>query len=67
MSLCAECIHLEVWPKVVNGTRYLCQARLFDAPPKEFGRFGYDTAKGMPPVKKCDKHEPGLHYSRKKP
>jgi hypothetical protein len=66
MSLCADCRHLEVWPKVVGGSRYLCEARLFDNHPKEFGRFGYDLVKGTPPVKKCDKYEPGLHYSRKK-
>ena len=65
MSLCNTCRNLEVWPKVFGGTRYLCEARLFDNHPKAFGKFGYDTAKGTPLVKKCDKYELGLHYSRK--
>lgn len=67
MSLCADCRYLEVWPKLMGGTRYLCGGRWPESSPtKEFGRFGYDTSKGTPPVKKCDKYEPGLHYSRKK-
>ena len=64
MSLCADCSHLEIWPKVFGGTRYLCGAII--PSPKEFGRFGYDTAKGTPPVKQCSKHQQGLHYSRRK-
>jgi hypothetical protein len=67
MSLCADCRHLEAWPKVIGGTRYLCGARGFEVSPKEFGRFGYDTSKGTPPVKQCSNHQQGLHYSRKKP
>lgn len=66
MTLCDDCCHLEIWPKVVGGSRYLCGKRMFDNPPKEFGKFGSDTAKGIPPVKKCSEYKQGLHYSRKK-
>lgn len=62
---CDSCQHLEVWPKAVGGTRYLCKARFFSGHPKEFGSFGYDTAKGVPTVKNCNQYEVGLHYSRR--
>lgn len=64
MSLCDSCRHLEVWPKVFPGSRFLCGAR-FEEMPKEFGKYGRDTTKGTPKVKRCSHFEEGRHYSRR--
>lgn len=67
-SLCEDCSHLEVWPKVIGGTRYLCIERAFsvEGSPNAFGRHGRDTVKGVPIVNKCALYSEGRHYSRKK-
>ena len=65
-NLCGKCEHLEVWPKLCGGSRYLCSAKLGIEPqPKAFTRYGFDCAKGIPRVRNCDKFSEGLHYSRK--
>jgi hypothetical protein len=63
MIKCESCSHLAIWPKLIGGSRYLCD--VISPSPKPFGRFGFSIDKGYPKVQKCVKYEEGRHYSRK--